>query len=240
MEYIILIPSILIAYGYWGLRKMCFTCFRWNGLKVISNVHSHSETRYRTKEQRTTLRDKNYNIVGYKDEPVQESYTVNYNQVTFECSKCHRQTQRTLRPYQYFIETAVVFILCYAILFSKVHPKEQKSESNNETVSNSYNGTNQSSSSHSSVTYDLSNKSKHQHKSNPINNNNSANQTSTDKDTTTNSESSTVAETEASNDVNVKKAIDMLKRDKSVGDIMDSTNLSRKEIRQIRRQLRNE
>ena len=243
MEYIIIISSFIIAYGYWGLRKMCFKCFRWNGLKILRNEHSHYETRYRTKEHRTTIRDKHQNIIGYKDEPVQESYTVNYNQVTFGCSKCHQQIQRTLRPFQYIIETVVVFIICYAILFNEIHPKKQKSKSNNNTEINSTNESNQSTSDQSSAKNNLNKKSKQQNQIISVDKDNSSNQSSMNNDTSTNSKidkNSIVDETNIPNDLNIKHAIGMLKRDKSVRDIMDSTNLSRKEIRQLRRQLKNE
>ena len=82
---IVLIACFVVAYFYFGLRKMCFSCFRWNGLKVTNSAHSHTETNYRTKDITNAYRDANKRIVGYKDEKIQESYNVNYNQVTYEC-----------------------------------------------------------------------------------------------------------------------------------------------------------
>lgn len=213
------IPSILITYIYWCLRKTCFKCFSWNSLEKFNEDFSHYSKR---------------SSGGYDEK----------FRITYVCKKCQKPTTRIKYKYQYTAEAIGVFFAAIMILSGSVKQlnshSESKSTSNYE--SNNENVNDNSSSSHSSVTYDLSKKSQ-QHKTIPKNNNTSTNHSFTNKDTSTKSkefESSNVAETEVTSDENTKRAIDMLKRDKSIGEIMDSTKLSRKEIRQLKRQLKNE
>lgn len=243
MEYIVIIPSILIAFCYWGLRKMCLNCFRWNGLRKTDN-DTFTKTEYANSNQRVDIYDKNNNYKGHEIRQIQKAINIKYEKVTFECIKCKKTDKRILRPYQYFKEALVVFIIFYVIFLHLVNPPKEKKEILHGNEYNAYNNRNQSLPRYSSDTYEMKNgsnnkieaKSKIENTESIAENNNTNNKI---EETINHSTKLSEIDNLIKQD-NINIAIDMLRRGKSIGKIKDSTRLTRREIKEIKKELKNQ
>lgn len=120
---IFIVISFLIAFGWYGIRRICPSCYRWNGLKIINNEHQRTETRYKT-QTKTEVENDSRGFTVSTEKPFQKAYTVNFYTVTFECSHCHRKTQRILRNGKYLKESGIILLVCLALVYSAFNNKE--------------------------------------------------------------------------------------------------------------------
>jgi len=262
---LLVIASIIPAIGWYGFRKMCPICHRWNGLKKIYSEHERTETRHRTETRKETLTDRQGRVKGYKDYKVDVPYNVVYNKVTFKCSNknCNERVQLTMRNGKYEKEAGFVFILTLILIFSAFSPNKEKSvKDNNNVISNQYNTvdtlSNYSKTNVSKVN-DYSSKKSSNGDAKPENSNlsskassngdaefeNSASQpkelvieSPTEKPNNAQvSSKQTVITAESPEYLKRELAFEMLKRRKDVEEIADSTYLSKSQIRKLRRNI---
>lgn len=252
---LLIIASIFLSVGWFGFRKMCPYCHRWNGLKKINSDHERDETRYKTKTISTTIKDKYGRVTGTNEKQESVPYNVSYYKVTFRCKSCNQQVQRTMRNGKYLKEAAVVFILSLILLFIAFKPNVDFMESDytnsvknqNNTVKTLTNTTRKK----NSVTKDIPKKSeitvdlKPATKSKPIENDTKSEvqQNELQKENI-NVNQKSIQETqkqiitqETPENIKMELATKMLSRGKSINVIADSTFLNKKEIRKLKRNL---
>ena len=252
-----IITSAILSIGWYGFRKMCPICHRWNGLKKIYSEHDRTETRHRTETRRETLIDSHNRVKGYKDKQVDVPYNVVFNRVTFKCSNknCNERVQLTMINGKYIKEAGMAFILTFIILFGAFRPNKNKNVITNQnnvadTLSN-YSKTNVQK-------INVSPAKKSSNGNAKTENSDLTSLASSNGDTKSGNNASQQKEVkmeipnEKPNDVQVsikrtfitaespeslkrELAFEMLKRGKNVDEIADSTFLSKSQIRKLRR-----
>ena len=138
-QILLIVASALVARGWYGVRKWCPHCNKWNGLKKIDSEYHRTETRYRTETLKDSSKDAHGRTYRTRDRQVKVPYNVDFYKVLFECNKCHKQTVKILRSNQYFKEAGIFFGVCafiivYATNQNKTQNKNENSQSQNSSV----------------------------------------------------------------------------------------------------------
>lgn len=249
IQILLIIASIFLSIAWFGFRRMCPNCHRWNGLKRINSAHERDETRYRTETKSTTKKDKYGRITGSYEKQESVPYNVSYYKVTFRCKSCNQQVQRTIRNGKYLKESAIVFILSLILLFIAFKPNVDFTNPVNTNSAKSQNNTPQTITNNSqdkiTGTKDLPTKkkipvdSKPETKSKPIENDIKIEvQTKEVQEENQKSvQEKLIISQETPEYVKMELATKMLAHGKRVDEIADSTFLTKKEIRKLKRNL---
>ncbi len=232
--------SCVIAIGWYGLRKICPSCKKWNGLQTISSEHQRTETRYRTQTETIVHKDSSGRVTGTTEKPIQKAYNVNFYTITFECSHCHHKTQRILRNGKYLKESGIIFLVCLALIYSSFNKNEADKNIQNSDMKVTESTSDVSGYSDEDITKSTDNygvtKVPDSEKVDEI-----VDSSKNDESTTNNEivmgESSFVITKDSPDDLKVQLAKDLLKQGLSIKIIADSSFLSRAKIRKLKRTL---
>lgn len=113
---LLIIAAAGVARGWYGIRNWCPHCNKWNGLKKIDSEHHRTETRYRTETLRDSSRDGSGRTYRTRERQIKVPYNVDFYKVLFECKSCHKQVQKILRSGQYFKEAGIFFGVCAFVI----------------------------------------------------------------------------------------------------------------------------
>lgn len=254
-QILIIISSVFLSIAWYGIRKMCPNCHRWNGLKRISSDHERTDTRYRTETVTTTKKDKYGKITGSFEKQESVPYNVSFYKVTFKCKSCNQQVQRTMRNGRYLQEAAVVLILSLFLLFFAFKPNIDNTEPvNTNSVKNSNNTVetfDKKSQEKDLNTKDVQTKAKITVNTKPETTSKTIENVQKNESQKNELEKGNINENQKSAQVIQKQiitqetpeyikkglAITMLSQGKNIDEIADSTFLAKKEIRKLKRNL---
>jgi len=127
---LISIGCTILSIVWYGLRKMCPKCHRWNGLKKIEKEHHHQEERFRNVTKTTVHKDKYGNKIGSTERQEQEKYHVTYYTYKYQCNKCGHGRIRIHQSGKYIKEAAVIFIAVFLCSAYFVENKDEVKNSN--------------------------------------------------------------------------------------------------------------
>ena len=257
IQILLIIASFLLSVGWFGYRKTCPYCHRWNGLKRINSDYARTETKYRTENVTITKKDQYGRITGTFEKQESVPYSVSYYKVTYRCKRCNREIQRTIRNGKYLKEAAILFIVCLIILFKVFNPETHKIAAKKKDGLKSQNNIDNYLKNNSNPS-DLSIKEIPSKKNSP---NKSQPQTLSETNEKTTNVVSSQKESSENTSIDIKQidkqvlnkqiiiteetpdylkrelALKMLTEGKSIHEIADSTFLAKKEIRKIKRSI---
>jgi ribosomal protein L44E len=237
---IFIVISFIISFGWYGIRRICPSCNRWNGLQIIKSEHQRTETRYKTKTITEVQKDEYGRVTGSTEKPVQIAVPVNFYTVTFECSHCHHKTQRILRNGKYLKESGIILLVCLALVYSAFNNKEvdKPNQNSNEIVpvSTSYDS-NQNEREISGSSENYSEPKVPESKKADVKVEITKNENSIPDNEIVVEKTSVIITKDSPEDLKIQLAKDLLNQGLSIKIIADSSFLSRAKIRKLKRTL---
>ncbi len=253
-QILLIIASIFLSVGWFGFRKMCPNCHRWNGLKRINSDHERDETRYRTETVSTTKKNEYGRVTGTFEKQESVPYNVSFYKVTYRCKSCKQQIQRTMRNGKYLKEAVILFIICLIIFFiafnpeiNSIEPNIENSPKNQNSINNDLqNSPNPKDSKISKIPSKTASLKKSQPQplpnthEKPTNIESSQKELGNARNNEKQSEEQAISKQiiiteETPNNFKRELAIKMLTQGKKINEIADSTFLTKKEIRKLKR-----